>query len=191
MEVPINEDIRKYNEKLYFGLTLRQCILLVCGLAAAIFVGIKMVPIVGVANISWFCMIAVLPFGAEALIPIAGMRASQLVVMSLRYIFSRRRLNFSAENLYCNLLSKKLGKRIVSIPEFGEEDGAEYQRVGHWLKETDRNGGVRLHCSCCGCVGEVRMDNSGGGCYDGLDTCPACRARMLLLGFDRFEEAAK
>lgn len=192
MEVQLNADISAYSEKMLFGLTLRQCALCVCGLAAAVFVGVKLAPVIGTGQIALPCAIAAAPFAVAALIPINGMTATQFAAAVLRFFFSPRYLPFASENLYQSALEKTLEQRIVSA--LTEDADAQTdlinKKVGRWKKETKKDGSVWLHCSCCGCAGEVQLDRGGGGCYDGLDSCPVCEARMLLLGFENFVEEA-
>lgn len=110
MEVPVNREIREYQEALFWGLTLRQ---LICGAGAIVvciivFVGLK--PVVGQQTASWLCIAAAIPFGLGAFFRWHGMTVEQLILVWLKDQMIPRKLSFRSVNYntvyFSNLISK-------------------------------------------------------------------------------------
>lgn len=57
MQIPINKDIRRYQEEIFMGLTLRQllCSGIAIGLAVLIYLWAK--PLLGQETASWLCIL--------------------------------------------------------------------------------------------------------------------------------------
>ena len=64
MQIPINKDIRRYQEEIFMGLTLRQllCSGIAIGLAVLIYLWAK--PLLGQETASWLCILAAAPIAA-------------------------------------------------------------------------------------------------------------------------------
>ena len=63
MEVRINKEIRDYQESMFFGLSLRQCIFSLLAVAAAVGVYFAVHDAVGF-DVGWICILAAAPFAA-------------------------------------------------------------------------------------------------------------------------------
>ena len=101
MEVNINKDIRKYTEKVFFGLSMRQFIFSALAVAVAVVLYLRLEPIVGAETVSWMCVLGAAPFGAMGFISYHGMTAEQFVWTWLRSeLLEPRLLKYEATTLY-------------------------------------------------------------------------------------------
>ena len=101
MEVKINKEIRDYQESMFFGLSLRQCIfsLLAVGTAVGIYFGLQ--DVVGGMDVGWICILAAAPFAACGFMRYHGLTAEQFVVVWFRSEFlAPERLTCVPENSY-------------------------------------------------------------------------------------------
>ena len=87
MEVKINKEIRDYQESMFFGLSLRQCIfsLLAVGTAVGIYFGLQ--DVVGGIDVGWICILGAAPFAACGFVRYHGLTAEQFVVVWFRSEF--------------------------------------------------------------------------------------------------------
>ena len=74
MQIPINKDIRRYQEEIFMGLTLRQllCSGIAIGLAVLIYLWAK--PLLGQETASWLCILAAAPIAAAGFFSYDGQR---------------------------------------------------------------------------------------------------------------------
>ena len=93
MEIKINQEIKEYNETMFFGLSVRQFIFAVLACASA--VGIYF----GTETLSWVCMLGAAPFAALGFIKYNGMTAEKIAKAWIRSeILMPRKLIFQGEN---------------------------------------------------------------------------------------------
>ncbi len=99
MEIKINQEIKEYNETMFFGLSVRQFIfaLLACAAAVGIYFGCR--PFMGTETLSWLCMIGAAPFAALGFVRYNGMPAEKIVKAWIRSeLLMPRKLLFQGEN---------------------------------------------------------------------------------------------
>ena len=100
MEVKINKEIRDYQESMFFGLSLRQCIFSLLAVAAAVGVYFAAHDAVGF-DVGWICILAAAPFAACGFVKYHGLTAEQFVVVWFRSEFlAPERLTCVPENTY-------------------------------------------------------------------------------------------
>ena len=83
MQIPINKDIRRYQEEISMGLTLRQllCSGFACGLAVVFFLwGIQEW---GLETGSWLCILAAAPIAAAGFLSYDGLPFEKFVIIVL------------------------------------------------------------------------------------------------------------
>lgn len=98
MEVRINKEIRDYQESMFFGLSLRQCIFSLLAVAAAVGVYFAAHDAVGF-DVGWICILAAAPFAACGFVRYHGLTAEQFVVVWFRSEFlAPERLTCVPEN---------------------------------------------------------------------------------------------
>ena len=105
MEVKINKEIRDYQESMFFGLSLRQCIfsLLAVGTAVGIYFGLQ--DVVGGMDVGWICILGAAPFAACGFVRYHGLTAEQFVVVWFRSEFLMpEQLVCIPENTYANAI---------------------------------------------------------------------------------------
>lgn len=99
MEIKINQEIKEYNETMFFGLSVRQFIfaLIACGAAVGIYFGCR--SFMGTETLSWLCMLGAAPFAALGFIKYNNMTAEKIVKAWIRSeILMPRKLIFKGEN---------------------------------------------------------------------------------------------
>ena len=99
MEIKINQEIKEYNETMFFGLSVRQFIfaLLACAAAVGIYFGCR--HFMGTEILSWLCMIGAAPFAALGFVRYNGMPAEKIVKAWIRSeLLMPRKLLFQGEN---------------------------------------------------------------------------------------------
>lgn len=99
MEIKINQEIKEYNETMFFGLSVRQFIfaLIACGAAVGIYFGCR--SFMGTETLSWLCMLGAAPFAALGFIKYNDMTAEKIVKAWIRSeILMPRKLIFKGEN---------------------------------------------------------------------------------------------
>lgn len=80
MQIPINKDIRRYQEEIFMGLTLRQllCSGIAIGLAVLIYLWAK--PLLGQETASWLCILAAAPIAAAGFLSYDGLPFEKFVM---------------------------------------------------------------------------------------------------------------
>ena len=83
MQIPINKDIRRYQEEIFMGLTLRQllCSGTAIGLAVLIYLWAK--PLFGQEPASWLCILAAAPIAAVGFISYDGLPFEKFIIVVL------------------------------------------------------------------------------------------------------------
>jgi hypothetical protein len=101
IEVKINQEIKEYNETMFFGLSVRQFFfsLLACGVAVWVYFGCR--SFLDAETLSWLCMLGAAPFAALGFVRYNGMYVEQIVRAWVRSeIKMPRKLIFTGENRY-------------------------------------------------------------------------------------------
>lgn len=99
MEIKINQEIKEYNETMFFGLSARQLIfsILACASAVGIYFGCR--SFMGTETLSWVCMLGAAPFAALGFIKYNGMTAEKIAKAWIRSeLLMPRKLVFQGEN---------------------------------------------------------------------------------------------
>ena len=105
MEVKINREIRNYTERMFFGLSLRQCVFSVLAIAVAVGLYFLLRPMFGLETLSWVCVLGAAPFAALGFITYHGMTAEQFLWAWLRSeLLEPKQLKCEPQNLYNALL---------------------------------------------------------------------------------------
>ena len=127
MEVKINREILGYNEALFFGLSLRQCVCAVLALATAGGLYLLLRPYLGGELLSWICIMGAVPFAVLGFFTYHGMSAGRFFLVWFRsQILEPRNLCFRPVNLYYemykeqNRKKKGGGRRKASADPGGE-----------------------------------------------------------------------
>lgn len=108
MEVKINKEIRDYQESMFFGLSLRQCIFSLLAVAAAVGVYFVAHDAVGF-DVGWICILAAAPFAACGFVKYHDLTAEQFVVVWFRSEFlAPERLASVPENAYATAVLPEL-----------------------------------------------------------------------------------
>ena len=78
MEVKMNKEIRDYQESMFMGLDLRQCVCSVLAILTAVGIYFGMRDITGQEITGWLCVLGAAPFAACGFFKYHGMTAEQL-----------------------------------------------------------------------------------------------------------------
>ena len=112
MEVKINREIRDYTESMFFGLSLRQFVFSLAGIAVAVGAYFFLKPHLGTEAVSWVCILGAAPFAAMGFIRYNGMTAERFAWAWLCSGFIiPKRLIFRATNIYAEALNIEGGAR--------------------------------------------------------------------------------
>ena len=106
MEVKMNKEIRDYQESMFMGLDLRQCVCSVLAILTAIGIYFGMRDITGQEITGWLCVLGAAPFAAWAVIK------SELLYP--------KKLVFQSEDIYYSCMQE-----TISLGEKNQKDGAE------------------------------------------------------------------
>lgn len=82
MEVKMNKEIRDYQESMFMGLDLRQCVCSVLAILTAIGIYFGMRDITGQEITGWLCVLGAAPFAACGFFKYHGMTAEQFFMGS-------------------------------------------------------------------------------------------------------------
>ena len=113
MQIPINKEIRHYQEEIFMGLTLRQLICSVIAIGAAVLVYLTLEPVLGRETASWVCIVAAVPIAAAGFFRYDDLNFEQFLVAAMESVLLGRswRLWKTTQNLP-NVKSKKKVKKI-------------------------------------------------------------------------------
>lgn len=78
MEVKMNKEIRNYQESMFMGLNLRQCIFSLLAIAVAVGIYFGLGDYVGQEMTGWLCILGAAPFAVCGFFQYHGMNASSL-----------------------------------------------------------------------------------------------------------------
>ena len=133
MEVKMNKEIRDYQESMFMGLDLRQCVCSVLAILTAIGIYFGMRDITGQEVTGWLCVIGAAPFAACGFFKYHGMTAEQFLwaVIKSELLYPKK-LVFQSEDLYHSCIQE-----TISLGEKNQKDGAEI------LKERERKAEVK------------------------------------------------
>ena len=113
MQIPINKEIRHYQEEIFMGLTLRQLICSVIAIGAAVLVYLTLEPVLGRETASWVCIVAAVPIAAAGFFRYDDLNFEQFLVAAMESVLLGRswRLWKTTQNLP-NVKSEKKVKKI-------------------------------------------------------------------------------
>ena len=101
MEVKTTKDISEYNESIFWGLTLRQCVFSALAVLMAVGLYFLLRPYLGMETLSWLCIVGAAPFAAMGFVKYHGMNAEQFLVTWFRtVILEPKVLIFQPKNHY-------------------------------------------------------------------------------------------
>ena len=83
MQIPINKEIRHYQEEIFMGLTLRQLICSVIAIGAAVLVYLTLEPVLGRETASWVCIVAAVPIAAAGFFLYDDLNFEQFLIAAL------------------------------------------------------------------------------------------------------------
>lgn len=105
MEVKVPRDIMKYEEALFFGLSMRQFIFSALSCAIAVVAFLIANPLIGTEMASWVCIIAALPFALMAFLKYNGMTAEVFAKTWIRSeILFPKVLVYRSSNFYMDAI---------------------------------------------------------------------------------------
>ena len=113
-ELKINKEVRDFQESVFFGLTLRQCLFALAAIlaAVAVYFGLRNV----VAEAGWLCVIAAFPFALGGFFKYNGMNLEQFLWAFIKSaVLCPKRLAFKSDNLYAKLLERSSIKEALRI----------------------------------------------------------------------------
>ena len=112
MEVKINKEIRKYQESIFMGLSMRQCIFSVLAIAVAVLLYFVLKPYLGTETVSWVCILGAAPFAAMGFVTYHGMTAEQFVLNWIRTeLIEPRYYKYESQSLYYKLMEEQKKSR--------------------------------------------------------------------------------
>ena len=101
MEVKMNKEIRNYQESMFMGLNLRQCIFSLFAILVAVGIYFGLGDYVGQEMTGWLCILGAAPFAACGFFQYHGMNAEQFAWAYIKSEFLYpKRLLFQSEDLY-------------------------------------------------------------------------------------------
>lgn len=116
MEVRINKEVRNYQEGLFFGLSLRQCVfaLLAVGVAVGVYFGLR--PVLGTGEIGWVCVLSAFPFALGGFFQYNGMTLERFLLAFLRAeLLCPKRLVFKSDDLYTKIMENSSAKEALKL----------------------------------------------------------------------------
>ena len=135
MEVKMNKEIRNYQESMFMGLNLRQCIFSLLAIAVAVGIYFGLGKYVGQEMTGWLCILGAAPFAACGFFQYHGMNAEQFAWAYIKSEFLYpKRLLFQSEDLYHACMEETL-----ALGEKTRGDGAALlkKKGTAGKKETD------------------------------------------------------
>ena len=145
MEVKMNKEIRNYQESMFMGLNLRQCIFSLLAIAVAVGIYFGLGKYVGQEMTGWLCILGAAPFAACGFFQYHGMTAEQFAWAYIKSEFLYpKRLLFQSEDLYHACMEETL-----ALGEKTRGDGAALlkkreQRAGKESAFAAYRGGKKL-----------------------------------------------
>ena len=107
MEVKVPRDILKYEETLFFGLTLRQFLFSLLAVGVAVGVFFLFNPMLGMEMTSWICIVSAMPFALLGFVRYNGMTADEFAWTWIQSeILFPKVMVFQASNLYLDAIEQ-------------------------------------------------------------------------------------
>ena len=117
MEVKMNKEIRNYQESMFMGLNLRQCIFSLLAIAVAVGIYFGLGNYVGQEMTGWLCILGAAPFAACGFFQYHGMTAEQFVWAWIKSEFLMpKKILFIPDNLYYEALKPNIEAREKGLP---------------------------------------------------------------------------
>lgn len=124
MEVKMNKEIRNYQESMFMGLNLRQCIFSLFAILVAVGIYFGLGDYVGQEMTGWLCILGAAPFAACGFFQYHGMNAEQFAWAYIKSEFLYpKRLLFQSEDLYHACMEETL-----ALGEKSKGDGSPYEK---------------------------------------------------------------
>lgn len=123
----MNKEIRNYQESMFMGLNLHQCIFSLLAITVAVGIYFGLGKYVGQEMTGWMCILGAAPFAACGFFQYHGMNAEQFAWAYIKSEFLYpKRLLFQSEDLYhaCMEETLTLGEKTIiayDIRELGEQ----------------------------------------------------------------------
>ncbi len=109
IEIRINKEVRNYQEGIFFGLTLRQCIFSALAILVAVVVYFTLGQVIGNSEIGWVCVLCAFPFALGGFFQYNYMTLEQFLVAVMRTeLLLPTRLTFKSDNLYVQMLKQTI-----------------------------------------------------------------------------------
>lgn len=107
MEVKMNKEIRDYQESMFMGLDLRQCVCSVLAILTAIGIYFGMREITGQEITGWLCVLGATPFAACGFFKYHGMTAEQFLwaVIKSELLYPKK-LVFQSEDIHYSCMQE-------------------------------------------------------------------------------------
>jgi hypothetical protein len=105
IEIKVPKEIRSFQESVFFGLSMRQFICSLIGVAAAVAIYFGLADALGREMVSWLCVLAAAPFAVAGFFSYNGMTLGKFVLAWVRseFVCAGPR-KFVAENYYYQML---------------------------------------------------------------------------------------
>lgn len=134
MEVKMNKEIRDYQESMFMGLNLRQCIFSVLAILAAVGIYFGLRERAGDEITGWICILGAAPFAACGFFQYHGMTAEQFLWAYVKSEFLYpKRLLFQPEDTYYLSMEE-----TIRLGEKNRTDGAAIRRKREIRAEKQR-----------------------------------------------------
>ena len=145
MEVKMNKEIRNYQESMFMGLNLRQCIFSLLAIAVAVGIYFGLGKYVGQEMTGWLCILGAAPFAACGFFQYHGMNAEQFAWAYIKSEFLYpKRLLFQSEDLYHACMEETLALGEKSQGEwrspYEKKRTADKEETDEQKKKTGRSG---------------------------------------------------
>ena len=113
MQVKNIQEIKDYNESIFFGLSMRQCIFSFIACIVAVIIYFLAIDTLGTEITSWLCILGALPFAALGFISFQSMNAEDIFMCAVRSIvLTKTNLISKPFNLYYECSKNKIEKDI-------------------------------------------------------------------------------
>ena len=105
IEIKVPKEIRSFHESVFFGLSMRQFVCSLIGVAAAVAIYFGLADVLGRETVSWLCVLAAVPFAVAGFFSYNSLTLEKFIVAWARSEFlcaGPRR--FVADNYYWLML---------------------------------------------------------------------------------------
>ena len=92
MQIPINKEIRHYQEEIFLGLNLRQMICSGAAIAVAVAVYLGLTPLLGHETAGWVCIVAAAPIAAAGFFTYDCLTFEKFLLVVMRQHSYQKRL---------------------------------------------------------------------------------------------------